>query len=114
MSDVIEKISAAGGGPHSVCFRCPGCAQAGEGAEYHNIRVEGWTDGNGHCWSWNGSMERPTFTPSILVQATYGEDNHPVVCHSFVTDGQILFLDDCTHPLKGQRVLLPPVGEDLR
>lgn len=29
------------------------------------------------------------------------------VCHSFITDGQIQFLNDCTHPLAGQTVPLP-------
>lgn len=28
------------------------------------------------------------------------------VCHSFVTDGNIQFLDDCTHELKGKTVPL--------
>jgi hypothetical protein len=31
----------------------------------------------------------------------------PVVCHSFVTDGRIQFLEDCTHELAGQTVDLP-------
>jgi len=30
-----------------------------------------------------------------------------VVCHSFVTDGRIQFLGDCTHTLAGQTVDLP-------
>jgi hypothetical protein len=29
------------------------------------------------------------------------------VCHSFVTDGKIQFLGDCTHALAGQTVELP-------
>jgi hypothetical protein len=29
------------------------------------------------------------------------------VCHSFVTDGRIQFLNDCTHPLAGQTVDIP-------
>ena len=29
------------------------------------------------------------------------------VCHSFVTDGRIRFLGDCTHALKGQTVPIP-------
>ena len=31
------------------------------------------------------------------------------VCHSFITDGRIQFLGDCTHELKGQTVELPEV-----
>jgi hypothetical protein len=30
------------------------------------------------------------------------------VCHSFVSEGVIQFLDDCTHSLVGQSVELPP------
>ena len=29
------------------------------------------------------------------------------VCHSFVTDGRIQFLGDCTHKLAGQTVNIP-------
>jgi hypothetical protein len=29
------------------------------------------------------------------------------VCHSFITDGQIQFLGDCTHPMAGQTVPIP-------
>jgi hypothetical protein len=33
-------------------------------------------------------------------------------CHSFITDGKIEFLSDCTHSLAGQTVELKPVLED--
>jgi len=32
-------------------------------------------------------------------------------CHSFITDGQIKFLGDCTHELAGQTVALKPFDE---
>lgn len=68
-------------------------------------------------WTWNGSATRPTFMPSILV--TYngpdaGQDQGdgrrapPAVCHSFVVDGAMQFLGDCTHALAGQTVPIPP------
>lgn len=83
---------------------------------------------NGAKWGWNGSYERPTFTPSVLIRSghhvpgqppgsscwcTYNAE-HPdepapftcTICHSFVTDGQIQFLGDCTHALAGQTVSL--------
>ena len=31
----------------------------------------------------------------------------PFVCHSFVVNGQIQFLPDCTHALAGQTVPIP-------
>lgn len=90
-----------------LMFWCPGC----DGA--HMIRVG---DGTGPGWSFDGNYERPTFSPSVLV--TYngpdaGVDGAPpAVCHSFVRDGQIQFLNDCTHALAGQTVPLPPFDED--
>jgi hypothetical protein len=69
-------------------------------------------------------MDSPTFTPSILVTgvAQLTKDEHaaymrgeglpparPLRCHSFVTDGRIQFLGDCTHELAGQTVDLPDI-----
>lgn len=56
-------------------------------------------------WSFNNDLERPTISPSILVQS--GNENGPTVCHSFVTDGRIQYLSDCTHHLAGQTIDLP-------
>lgn len=36
----------------------------------------------------------------------------PAVCHSFIRDGQIQFLSDCTHALAGQTVPLPAWPDD--
>lgn len=58
-------------------------------------------------WSFNGDYEKPTFSPSMLVNA-----NSPQLgprCHSFVTDGKIQFLSDCTHEYAGQTLDLPDV-----
>lgn len=57
-------------------------------------------------WAYNGDHEKPTFTPSILVN--YGEGK---VCHSFVTDGRIQYLGDSYHELGGQTIDLPEWGE---
>lgn len=62
-------------------------------------------------WTFNGDFEKPTFTPSFLVGGclnhTRGKE-HFGICHSYVTDGMIRYLDDCTHHLKGQTVPLEP------
>lgn len=98
-------------------FTCPGCG------ENHAI--------NGG-WTMTGGDERPTLNPSVLVRSghfvtgraddascwcTYnaeqrekGEPEAPFqcsVCHSWIRDGQIQFLDDSTHALAGQTVDLP-------
>jgi hypothetical protein len=78
-------------GIRSMTFHCPGCEEA------HLIPIDG-----SHGWEWNGSFDKPTFSPSILV--TWG--NHPGhrQCHSFVRDGQWQFQADCTHALAGKTV----------
>jgi len=74
------------------------------------------------AWGFNGNHDAPTFSPSILVRGKrrITDDEHDrimagekinlpdYVCHSFVTDGQIRFLGDCTHELAGQTVVLAP------
>lgn len=95
----------------TLLFYCPGCEEA------HGIPVDG-----SRGWNWNGSLESPTVTPSILVGGVvYGPDKlsfsqykgpypcetTPHVCHSFVTDGRIQYLGDCTHALVGTTVDLP-------
>lgn len=86
-----------------LTFCCPGCNAK------HSIQVG---SDFGPNWSWNGSLERPTFQPSVLVTyngADAGRDGAPpAVCHSFVTDGRIQYLGDCTHELAGQTADLPP------
>jgi hypothetical protein len=74
-----------------LVFWCPGCE------EPHMPRVQGAV-----TWTWNGDRIRPTLTPSILVSDSAGAR-----CHSYVTDGQIQFLGDCTHALAGQTVPIP-------
>lgn len=103
MGQLSKKLRNVEGG--GLVFWCPGC----DGA--HQIRHG---DGPGPRWGWNGDAERPTFTPSVLVRydgADAGRDGAPpAVCHSFVTDGQIQFLGDCTHALAGQTVDLGDWG----
>jgi hypothetical protein len=104
-----------------VGFWCPGC----EGMHAISIAAGGWT--------FNGDYGRPTFKPSVLVTSGHYVNDwaerkrknpaldcwcsfnqkHPGVttfkcfrCHSFVTDGQIQFLADSTHALKGKTVQL--------
>lgn len=109
----------------AVSFNCPGCRH------WHRLPVGAAT--NGRNWQWNGSAERPTLQPSILATSGCCADptwcqgeraaecdkdkpadadgfNGCMRCHSFVTEGRIRFLDDCTHALKGQTVDLPPVA----
>lgn len=73
------------------------------------VMLSGRREGTG-CWSWNGSMDAPTLRPSVLTTSSYA--GVPYTCHSWINDGAAVFLDDCTHELRGQTVPLLPVDEE--
>jgi hypothetical protein len=62
-------------------------------------------NGESPNWTWNGDVNAPTLLPSLRTkfEKSIGE---VIVCHSFVTDGMVHFLGDCTHDLKNQVVPL--------
>lgn len=109
------------GDGNRILWWCPGCKEA------HQINV-----GEGSLrWSWDGNVDLPTFSPSILVKGVRNNltdaewedfdrmdvkaDREKIladrrfasVCHCFVRNGQIQFLSDCTHELRGKTVPLP-------
>ena len=103
-----------------LTYWCQGCKS------HHQISTKGPT-----TWGWNGDAERPTFTPSVLVTSGHfvaGQPQPPDCyvcnenaanpaedhdgykcqrCHTFITDGMVQFLSDCTHELAGQTLPLP-------
>lgn len=90
-----------GDGGAMVSISCPGCAAAfpdhiRDGRHFLNVTTH---------HSWNGDVEKPTFQGSLLRNQSVGAPDG-YVCHSYITDGMIQFLEDCTHPLKGQTVPL--------
>lgn len=108
MSKILHEIE---GSSDLRIFFCPGCQCA------HQVSIV--------IWKWNGSSEKPTLEPSILVNADKklptdevmrqrGLDEEDVAwykkqsirCHSFVRDGNIEFLADCEHKLAGKTVPL--------
>lgn len=92
MSQVSSKLRKLTFG---YAFYCPGCQ------DIHQV----WVDYSGQPqrpnWGFNDDVEAPTFTLSLLVTRPGS------VCHSFITDGNIQFLGDCTHALAGQTVPMP-------
>ena len=79
-----------------VRFWCPGCDTV------HEVTVEG-----PHAWAYSNDLgEGLTLSPSVLVRG--GDPGRR--CHSFVSGGSIVFLEDCSHGLKGQTVKLPTVS----
>lgn len=123
---LLSKILRNGVGGR-LSWWCPGCSMA------HQVITEGED-----AWGWNGSADKPSFSPSVKVQwsslsqaaqekdhafyARHGRHMTPAelpydqhyVCHSYVTDGQMQFLHDCTHHLVGQAVQIPdwPKGRE--
>lgn len=125
MSDkpVCERTQPTPDGVVHLLFWCPGCDT------HHGPTIEG-----PRTWQFNGDYVKPTLAPSILVRGyeiseeglamiARGEEppdngeprvsrrypGRDTVCHSFVRDGRIEFLSDCTHALAGQTVPLEPL-----
>ena len=40
-------------------------------------------------WTWDGDEDRPTLTPSILVETLWGEDRTRVYWHGYMTAGRL-------------------------
>ncbi|MHB1057244.1 MAG: DUF6527 family protein [Rhodanobacter sp.] len=114
-----------------VRITCPGCVRRGM---WHVLETDWMPDGmerspgaRADRWGFNGDLECPTFTPSLLIRSEYADppvtpENYdewkanpwpqtkvPHVCHSFIRNGRIEFLGDCTHDLAGQIVDLPDI-----
>ena len=124
----MGKISAklrrwAGPCAAGYAYWCQGCEQM------HSVRTEG-----PGSWGFNGDIERPTFTPSVLVTSghyiaqwdrkecwcTYNAEHPDQLasfkchrCHTFITDGTVQFLADCSHPLAGQTLPLPDLPDGI-
>jgi hypothetical protein len=89
----IRTIGPAGSVQRLVFF-CPGCK------EEHAFNS---------TWTYNGDADKPTASPSILVS---GGGDATYCCHSFIRDGRIEFLGDCSHELAGQTVDLPDLESE--
>lgn len=119
-------------GNDGVGFFCPGCGNM------HHVPVSSTGAGSKPRWKYNYRPSKPTFEPSINIRTGHhvpgqpqppdcwlckrhderiaqGEPSHLAcgTCHSFVTNGAIQFLGDCTHHLAGQTVPLPPIPARL-
>ena len=82
--------------PGRLLFYCPGCKST------HTINIDPsikWP-----CHKFSGTFDNPTIRASILV-----DDHRSYRCHSFITEGNIEFLFDCSHNLAGTTVPLQPL-----
>ena len=132
----VRVIHDQEGDYYGIRFECPGCGDS------HMVNTDWVPPGMARSkhaqplqWHFNGDLDNPTLSPSLLVRAGHHAESDPAaamakgcycnyaernpdqppmpkhwtcyLCHSFVTDGRIQFLGDCSHPLKDQTVALP-------
>lgn len=123
MGQVSSKLRSVQGG--RWMYWCQGCE------EPHMV---------GPGWTFDGNLEAPTFSPSVLVtsghyapgfnaaekgcwctynaeQIAKGEEPCGFKCercHTFIRGGMVEFLGDCTHALAGQTLPLPDLPEHMR
>lgn len=75
-------------------FYCEGCD-----------RLHAFSD----IWQFNGDLNNPTVSPSVKVTMPYKGVDY--ICHSFINNGEIQYLNDCHHQLAGQTVKLKDESE---
>jgi len=104
---------------YQYIFVCPGC---NEEHAFNDVK-----------WRFNNDYEKPTISPSYLLTYLHSskernkvsKDYHKKhgrwltqkelphdlkdICHSFIKNGMIQYLGDCTHKLAGQTVELPDI-----
>lgn len=90
----VSRFLRAGSGGH--LHWCPACL------ELHPLPKS---------WTFDGNLERPTFTPSF---AHSGGSVPGWRCHYMLTKGVLHFQADCSHAMAGQSVPLPELPEAYR
>jgi hypothetical protein len=104
---IVRKVTDGELKWDGLVFICPGCKELWPDASgLHMLPVNSTT--KTPSWDWDYNFEAPTLSPSILTQ--HGPDLK-FICHSFLKAGVFQFLDDCSHPLKGQFVSMIPLED---
>lgn len=101
---VLAPVNDTDGNLSGYHVECPGCGFL------HFVRTV--PHGNRPVWTFDGSMDAPTFSPSLLVHWEFENGRPTKTCHSFIRSGKWQFLSDCTHALAGQTVPMVPVDEE--
>jgi len=105
---VVERMERAGEVTRRKHYYwCPGCDCL------HGITIRPDVADNGAGWTFSGTLEKPTYAPSQLTTYEYGPqgDRKRQVCHTFIREGMIQYLGDCTHDMRGKTVPLPPLPD---
>lgn len=86
----------------SYSYICLGCDQT------HLVYVQPCDRKNIHVWKFNGDIETPTLSPSVVFEIKFAIPEKPnIKCHHFIRDGKIQYLNDCTHKYAGQIIDIP-------
>jgi len=121
----ISRFLRSTGGGYS--HWCPGC-------EHMHIILTSEPQESGARWSFNGNVEKPTFTPSVLIRSGHyaNGDNMTcwctyerrfgkpapfecTICHYNLDNGVLTFHGDSTHKLRAaSQVPLPELPEHVR
>lgn len=117
---VSQAVHGATGRPlgRFAWVQCPGC----NGLHRFILSNEDGTIPDGPVWEWDGNLDQPTFSPSLLcIDTTFyaaerDENEYRVMvgsgnCHSFVRAGRWEFLGDSGHHLAGQSVDMVPLPD---
>ncbi|WP_156290779.1 DUF6527 family protein [Oceanobacillus salinisoli] len=57
-----------------------------------------------NAWQFNDDFDKPTVSPSLKVTMPYKGVDY--ICHSFIRNGEIQYLNDCHHELAAKVVPL--------
>lgn len=104
MKSMIVRVDDHNVSYDVLAFVCPGCTELDGGTGLHMLPIN--TDQKKPAWTWDGDLEKPTLTPSILTGKTTS-----MVCHSFLKEGIFQFLGDCTHSFKNQYIEIPDLPD---
>ena len=128
------RTSEYGPGGAGYTFWCPGCEEV-----HMFITQRGEYRPQGPVWSFNGDVEKPTFSPSLIIWSGHYAPGHEEgspcwctfnqdliekgeepskfkcgICHLIMTDGIIQYCADSTHHLSGQSVHVPILPSHLQ
>ena len=98
LSSILRSVQGG------IAFWCPGCGQ------HHVVKIGKTQDGRG--WEWNGDVNKPTVWPSLNIHGENKEEGLRYVCHFIVSEGNLIYVNDCTHKLVGSVVPIPPLDRD--
>lgn len=101
-----SKVVIAIDGTNYLQFYCPGCDCL------ENIPFKAGTNYDGPVWTYTGSEEHPSITPSVRhFFPAHDNIREETTCHYYLSNGVIKFCGDCKHSLNGKEVPLIEIPE---